>query len=155
SGDSIRIVVAEAVAGIMSNREFVKEIARKWFNNEAPFVLPDGSTTTDRNIYKNTWVFTGKDSLFNTFRRAIANYQNNYNIPKPPPAPSEFIVTSGGNKITLSWANNAESWPNFDGYRIYRAEGRPDTTYTLIFSCERENAVNQFDDVTAKRGFNY
>lgn len=95
-GDSIRIVFAEAVAGIMKDREHVKEIANKWYNDEGPFVLPDGSTTTNRNDYKNTWVFSGKDSLFTSFRRAMDNYNNGFDIPQPPPPPSNFTVTSGG-----------------------------------------------------------
>lgn len=154
-GDSVKIIVAEAVAGIMKNRDFVRQIAEKWFNNSAPFTLPNGSTTTNKNTYKNTWVFTGKDSLFQTFRRAIANYKSNYTIPKPPPPPNEFKVNSGGNKIFLKWSSNAETWPTFNGYRIFRAEGRTDTTYNLIFSCDKANVVNSFEDKTAKRGFNY
>lgn len=154
-GDSIRIVFAEGVAGIMKDRENVREIANKWFNDQGPFELPDGSTTTDRNEYKNTWVLSGKDSLFQTFRRAVDNYNSGYNIPQPPPPPQEFFVQSGGNKIALSWSDNAETWPNFDGYEIYRAEGRFDTTYQKIFECNRSNVVNSFDDVTARRGFNY
>ena len=154
-GDSIKIVLAEAVAGIMKNRENVKKIARNWFNNSGPFTLPDGSTTTDRNIYKNTWVFTGKDSLFQAFRRARANYNSDYNIPQPPPPPTEFSVLSGGNRIILSWSDNADSWPNFNGYLVYRAENQTDTTYQLIFQCDKSNVVHSFDDVTARRGFNY
>ena len=154
-GDSIRIVLAEGVAGIMSNRDHVREIAKNWFNNSGPFTLPDGSTTTDRNEYKNTWVFSGKDSLFQTFRRAIANYNSNYSIPQPPPPPDNFSVVSGGDRIALSWSDNADSWPNFNGYRVYRAEGRPDTTFDLIFSCEKNNVVHSYDDQSARRGFNY
>jgi len=154
-GDSIKIVIAEGIAGIMKNRDLVKEIAGKWFNNSGTFVLPDGSTTTDRNVYKNTWVFSGKDSLFQTFRRAIQNYQSGYNIPEPPPPPDQFEINSGGNKISLSWSNSAESWSNFNGYLLYRAEGRTDSSYTMIFSCDKNNVVNSFDDKTARRGFNY
>jgi len=154
-GDSIRIVVAECVAGIMKNRDLVKEIANKWFNNSGPFVLPDGSTTSDRNIYKNTWVFSGKDSLFQTFRRARSNFNDNYNIVQPPPPPNEFKVESGGDRIRLSWSSNAESWPNFNGYIIYRAEDRTDSTWTEIFRCDKNTVVNTFDDQTARRGFSY
>ena len=86
-------------------------------------VLPDGSTTTDHNLYKRRWVETGKDSILQTYRRALRNYQANYQIPKPPPPPSNFSVTSGGDRIILTWARNAESDPHFDGYVIYRSEG--------------------------------
>lgn len=159
-GDSIRIVIAEAVAGI--SREKNIEVARNWWawysNNKSgggPFILPDDSTTTDGNIYKNSWVFTGKDSLFQTFRRARANYNSGFKIPQPPPPPDKFTVTSGGNKILIAWSNSAETWPNFDGYRLYRADTKTDTTFELLFSCNKNNSVNSYDDVSAKRGFNY
>lgn len=152
-GDSVRIVIAEAVAGI--DRIKNKEVVGKWFNRTPPYILPNGTETTDRNVYKNSWVFTGKDSLFQAFRRAIANFKSNYNIPQPPPPPDQFYVNSGGDRIILKWSKSAETWPNFDGYRIYRAEGRTDTTFTLIFECNKNNVVNSFEDKTAKRGFNY
>jgi hypothetical protein len=156
-GDSITIVVADAVAGI--SRTKALEVAQNWFNNNtSAFILPNGTTTTDRNEYKNAWVFSGKDSLFQTFRRAINNYNNNYVIPQPPPPPENFQVASGGDRIRLSWANNAESWSNFDGYRVFRAEGRNDTVFTQIFECRQsqgQTIVNSFDDRNALRGFNY
>jgi len=160
-GDSIRIVVSEAVAGISWDKAC--EVAVNWFaNNTSAFVLPSGyaalkgySTTTDANEYKNAWVFSGKDSLFQAFRRARANYNSHYYIPQPPPPPENFTVTSGGDRIWLAWSSNAESFPHFNGYRLYRAEGRTDTTFEMIFSCERNDLVNSFVDTTAKRGFNY
>jgi hypothetical protein len=154
-GDSVRIVVAQAVAGIMKNRDSVRTIANNWFNNSSPFVLPDGSTTTDRDIYKNTWVFTGKDLLFQTFQKAIANFNSGYMIPQPPPPPDRFNVTSGANKITLTWSNSAETWPQFNGYRIYRAEGGRDSTYGKIFECDKNTVIYSFDDKTALMGFDY
>jgi hypothetical protein len=159
-GDSVRIVIAEAIAGI--SREKNIEVARNWWtwysnnkNGGGPFILPDGSTTTDGNVYKNSWVFTGKDSLFQTFRRARANYNSHYTIPQPPPPPDRFTVTSGGDRIMLQWSKSAESWPNFDGYRVYRAKTKTDTTFELIFSCNKSNVTNSFDDITASQGFNY
>jgi hypothetical protein len=159
-GDSIRIVVAEAVAGISWNKAC--EVANNWFtNNTSAFILPkgykNGATTTDANEYKNAWVFSGKDSLFQTFRRALANYNSNYSIPQPPPPPDKFEVNSGGDRIKISWSNSAESSPHFDGYRLYRSEGKTDTTYDLILECGKSsgNLVNSYDDQNAKRGFNY
>ncbi|OYV02819.1 hypothetical protein CGW93_03685 [candidate division bacterium WOR-3 4484_18] len=94
-GDSIHIVLAEAVAGL--NRKSACEIGALWYKwayegYTGPFELPDGSTTNDGNEYKNAWVFTGKDSLFETFRRAIANYKAGFNIPQPPPPPDMFMT---------------------------------------------------------------
>ncbi len=153
-GDSIRIVLAEAVAGL--SRPKSREVGRTWFENTGPFVLPDGVTTTnDRDEYKRLWVQSGRDSLFQTFRRALNNFRSGYNIPQQPPPPNVFEVRSGGDRVVLTWSDNAESSPNFQGYRIYRAEARPDTFYTQIFETRLPNIVNRYDDTTARRGFNY
>lgn len=156
-GDSIHIVIVEGVAGL--GRAARYEIGANWLEGAGPFELPDGSTTNDANEYKNEWVFTGKDSLFQTFDRATLNYESNFNILHPPPPPDEFTVTSGGDRISLTWSNNAESWPGFAGYRIYRAIHIPDTTYDEIFACglgtENPTIVNLYDDKEAARGFDY
>jgi hypothetical protein len=152
-GDSIHIVLAEAVSGL--SRQKNQEVVQNWFNENAPYTLPDGSTTSDRNEYKNAWVLSGKDSLFQTFRRAIDNYTSNFTISQPPPPPDEFMVISGEDRIFLIWSESAESWPNFDGYQIYRAVGRADTSYEMIFSCNCENNVHMFVDTTALNGYDY
>lgn len=152
-GDSIRIVLAEGVAGL--NRDKNIEIGHKWRNQIPPYILPDGSTTTDRDEYKDAWVYTGKDSLFQTFNRAIDNYSSGFNIALPPPPPDGFEIVSGADHISLSWSDNAETWPNFVGYRLFRASNRPDTSYTLIFECDTANLVNSFDDNTAETGVHY
>jgi hypothetical protein len=155
-GDSVRIVLAEAVSGISWSKAC--EVINNWSaNNTSAFVLPkgykNGATTTDKNEYKNAWVFSGKDSLLQTFRRALANYNINYAIPQPPPPPDTFRVKSDSGRIKISWSANAESSPNFNGYRLYRSEGKTDTTYDLIFDCGR--GVNSYDDQSATPGFNY
>jgi hypothetical protein len=144
--DSIRIVLAEGAAGLSRDKNI--DVGHKWFNEVPPYILPDGSTTSDRDEYKDAWVFTGKDSLFKTFDRAIDNYSSGFNIPLPPPPPDMFEIVSGMNDIHLSWSNNAESWPNFAGYRVYRAIDRPDTSYDLILECDTSNLVNSYDDNT-------
>jgi hypothetical protein len=77
----------------------------------------------------------------------------------PPPPPDLFEVNSGGDRIMLSWSNNAESFPGFAGYRIFRAIHQPDTTYNEIFACgvntEHPQIVNEFADKTPQRGFDY
>ena len=156
-GDSIRIVIAEGVNGL--NRQQCIELGQQWFDNVPPFTLPNGTTTTDRDVFKNAWVFTGIDSLFQSFGRARRNFNSNFQIPQPPPPPEIFEVNSGGDRIALSWANNAESWPGFAGYRVFRAIGQFDTTFTEVFACGRGTAnpqvVNSYDDVTAVRGQSY
>jgi len=151
TGDSIRIVLAEGVAGLSRSNNI--EVGYNWFNEIQPYILPDGSTTTDKNEYKNAWVFTGKDSLFQTFTRATDNYTSGFNIPQPPPPPDLFEVTSGSDHIQLTWSNSAEAWPNFAGYHIYRATVEPDTTYELIATLPP--GILQYDDTAVSLGFNY
>lgn len=155
-GDSIHIVLAEGVSGL--NRDSCYTIGAKWLNGQGPFKMPDGTTTNDANTYKDAWVLTGKDSIFQTFHRAIDTYNSNFNIPQPPPPPQLFNVLPGGNRITLKWSDNAESWPNFSGYRIYRAMFHPDTFYKKIYECGGASGlpvVHEFWDTTAVRGFDY
>jgi hypothetical protein len=155
-GDSIHIVIAEGVAGL--SRDQCYALGEQWHNDDAPFDLPQGGTTDDREVFKNEWVFTGKDSLFQTLSRAQENYEGGFNITDPPPPPEEFIVESGGDRISLTWANNAESWPGFAGYRIYRSMVTPDTTFELIYECGEGTPnplINQYNDTSPVRGFDY
>ncbi len=158
-GDSIHIVLAEAVAGI--SREKGYEVGKTWLEaisggGSGIYTLPDGSTTSDPDEYKDKWVFTGRDSLFQTFSRAISAYQNNLDTPKPPPPPEFFNVESGGDRIKLTWAKNAEKWPNLKGYNIYRAVNRRDSTdWQLLFTCEKPNLVYEYNDTSAIRGLDY
>jgi len=160
-GDSIRIVMAEAVHGL--SREKNREVGGNWLawtnGTGAPTLIkPNGSETTNYDEYKREWVQICEDSLLKVLRLAKRNYESGFNIPQPPPPPSEFTVTSGGDRINLTWSNNAETDPHFDGYVIYRSEGTvlsPKTVYQKIFECNKSNVVNEFDDMTAVRGFNY
>jgi hypothetical protein len=154
-GDSVRIVLAEAVAGL--SREKAYDIGAQWLANTGPFVLPGGGSTTDRAAFKDAWVMTGQDSIQQAFRRARTAFQNAYAVTPPPPPPKIFTVNSGGDRISLSWtADDAEgASPGFDGYEVWRAIGKPDTFYTKIFECDRGTLVRAFDDTSAQRGFNY
>ncbi|MBN1895498.1 fibronectin, partial [bacterium] len=160
-GDSIHIVLAGAVAGLSRGKN--REVGAKWLEyyngtGTPALVMPDGSTTTNHTEYKKAWVLTCRDSLMQTFRRALRNFKSGYAIPQPPPPPKTFEVASGGDRITLSWSNEAESDPNFDGYVIYRSEGNvlvPKTVYREIFRCGNADAVNTFNDTTAVRNFDY
>lgn len=154
-GDSIRIVLAEGVGSI--NRDLCFEVGRNMKQENAPYIMADGSETDNRMQYVNSWVQTGEDSLMQTFRRAIDNFESDFTGSMAPPAPNVFEVTSGGDKISLTWAANAESWPNFEGYRLYRAIGKPDTSYSLLFECSVSNGnlTTAYDDTSADRGFDY
>jgi len=160
-GDSIHIVFAEALSGI--SWEKCREVGANWIQwfkqtGQPTLNLPDGSTTTDYNLYKRRWCETGKDSILKTFKAAKQMYNSGYSLAKAPPPPSNFTVSSGGDRIQLSWSDNADSWPHFNGYAIYRSRGNVldyQSEYEKIFECEKSNVVHNFDDVTAIRGFDY
>jgi hypothetical protein len=163
-GESIRIVEAEGVNGL--NRQMCEDIGRRWkqaYNDpsdQGPFLLPDDSDTDDEDVYKNSWVYTGRDSILETFGRAKRNFDLNYNIPQPPLPPPVVEVESGGDRIKISWVpSESEADADFGGYRIFRAVGKPDTTYQEVFACGKgtnnPQIVNSFDDTTPIRGFAY
>ncbi len=178
-GESVHIVWAEAVDGLgrdYNDQQAVGDLREKigqtWYKtaidgqSQSDVLMPDGTTTTlsteaDADLYKDSWVYTSRDSLYKTFRKAIDLYKNkNMDLGSnmPPPPPSSFQVTSQGNRILLQWSNNAESAPGFVGYRIYRAMGEyQDSTYYLIADLNKIDAslANEFSDMTAIRGQNY
>ncbi len=137
-GESVRIVMAEGAAGI--SRERAIEAGRQFKNRQI----------TARQ--KNEVVFTSRDSLFQTFRRAIANFKSGYNIPQPPQPPSVFYVDGKADRVQLAW--EIENDPSLRSFRIYRATGRRDSTYTLIG--EVDAGARSFDDAqNLQRGVNY
>ena len=161
-GDSIRIVIAEAVGGL--DRTMNYEIGNNWFRTmmgETPeLVMPDGSITTDPNDYKNAWVYSGRDSLMQTFRRAIQAWDMGLaNVPAPPPPPTAFSAISAMDYITLSWDNSAEAYTHFAGYRLYRAPNDFNQIYEKIFECgpgtDHLEIVNTWDDVSANPVMEY
>ena len=161
-GDSIHIVFAEGVSGL--SWEKCREIGANWLQwrngtGAPPLVMPDGSTTTDHNLYKRRWCETGRDSILKTFQRAVLNAQAGYHLKSAPPPPSSFTVTSGGDRIRLEWSPSAgESDAGFNGYVVYRSRGLVldfQAEYEKIFECNKSNIVHSFDDVSARRGFDY
>jgi len=152
-GESIRIVFAEGANGL--TREEAIRIGKKY---------KDGVITTKA---KNDSVFLGRPRLLETFRRAAANFTAGYNIPQPPFPPSNFVVRGGGNKIGMTWDPNPKEGANgFAGYRVYRATGRSDSTYHLVFQAGgvkpadprvgySSSKAYSFDDTTAIRGISY
>ncbi|MXW14814.1 MAG: hypothetical protein F4120_10120 [Rhodothermaceae bacterium] len=151
-GERIRIVMAEAASGL--SREANSVIGRAYKESVADDSAPityevHGQSHT---MTKNEWVFTSRDSLFQTFRRAIANYASGYTIPRAPAPPSIFEVDGGGDRIRLTWSpHETESLP--EGWEIYRAQGRYDSTYTLVHTAS--GVETSFDDTTPIRGIDY
>ncbi|MEL7169503.1 MAG: hypothetical protein AAGN64_09155, partial [Bacteroidota bacterium] len=151
-GESVRFVIAEGAAGL--SRKATIDIGRAWKNAgarpEARISYPVGGQVFTKT--KNEWVFTSQDSLMQTFRRAIANFESGYALPQAPAPPATFTVTSGtdagqDDRILLEWMpHEGESDP--DAWRIYRARSRFDSTYALI--AELRPGARRFEDRTAE-----
>jgi hypothetical protein len=152
-GQSVKIVWAEGVNGLTFDEQVRIGLQYK-----------RGTITTKM---KNDSVLATRSRLFETMRRAVANYKSGFNIPKPPYPPATFDVRGGGDRIALTWdPNPKESANGFVGYRVYRATGRADSTYRLVYQCggTKPNDPNikydaaktyAYSDVTATRGISY
>jgi hypothetical protein len=138
-GDSITIVMAEGAAG-MNYDEQVR--LGKLFKQ--------GAISAEE---KNREVLKGRDSIFQTFKRAIENYKSGFGIPEPPRPPLTFDVNSGGDRISLSWAYDGASPIPISGFHIYRALGNYDAQYEKIV--ELDASASSYDDQAVIRGFNY
>lgn len=138
-GESVRIVMAEGVASI-SYEEQVR-VGR---------LFREGAMSA---IDKNKIVFQGRDSLFQTFRRAMENYTAGFSIPDPPRPPLTFDVTSGGDKISISWTLDGGDPNPPVGFQIYRALGSVDAPYEKIV--DLPVGTTSYDDVDVIRGFSY
>lgn len=117
-GDSIKIVLVEASAGI--SREQAEITGAAFKNGEI--------TATE----KNEVVFQSRDSLFQTFNRAIANFESGYSIPETPLPPSIVNISSAGDGVLIEWEFDGNE-ADIEGFQIYRASGRVDSTYRLLF----------------------
>ena len=134
-GDSIHIVFVEAVAGISNDKAI--EVGRQY--------------KADKNaLAKNTAFFTGKDSLFQTFQRAKANYDANWQNPEilSTPAPvSSFSSDAAPRSVGLNWSLYNENDPDISGFEIYRAIGRVDSNYHKI--ADLDKSARSYNDYSA------
>ena len=106
SGDSVKIVIVEAVNGIP------QELAIEGLESQSKLTA-------------------GLDSLQNTIDRAQVLFDNNY-IPSvlPPPSPEvEFFVLPSTQEIVVTWETDVENWidpftgeADFSYYHIYRSD---------------------------------
>ncbi len=168
-GETVTIVLCEAVSGL--SRETAKEVGTNWYKayrgDAVDLTLPSAPLYRDpepvaenadsMDIYKNMWVYTGKDSILKTFYSAKQNYDSDFGIPLAPPPPSTFEVTSQSDGVDLQWADNSTSDPTFEGYRIYRALNKPDEEYDMIFDCNMSdsNLVYAYKDMNCEMGQSY
>ncbi|MEX0858084.1 MAG: T9SS type A sorting domain-containing protein [Balneolaceae bacterium] len=132
-GESVKIVIAEASAGIS------RELA-----DETGVAFKNGDITARE---KNEVVFQGRDSLFQTFERAIENFESDYSIPEAPDPPTEFRLSSAGTGVEMEWFHDNSS--ALQGYQIYRSSGRVDSTYRLLYEADAsENFIIDGDEAT-------
>ena len=124
-GESITIVYAEAVSGI--GHAFAREVGSEYKAN-----IKSGMDADVARRTKNVKMFQGRDSLFQTFRRAIANYNSGYALRTPPPAPTYFEVNSTGAGIQLGWNYEVTDESKIDGFEIYRSAYLPDSAAIKI-----------------------
>ena len=137
-GQSIHIVCAEGASGL--SREHCLSVGK---------AFKTGAITAKA---KNDSVLTGRDSLFQTFKRAMANYNSGYNIPQPPLPPKTLNAASAGDGVDLTWDVYGGD-PLLQGFQIYRARDRSDGTYSLVTSLGA--SARSYKDTALSRGFNY
>ena len=127
-GDSVRIVVGEAVAGLPYDAalEIGRKYKRLWEQGNQYGDIwydanHDGIRQDDEVMDKNEWAIdAARDSVLKVIRRAMANYDSGFKIPQPPAPPTQFTVESDVGGISMSW-----EYPYDDpsgGFEIYRAQ---------------------------------
>ncbi|MBT3501695.1 MAG: hypothetical protein HN999_09980 [Candidatus Marinimicrobia bacterium] len=181
-GESVRIVLAEGAAGL--SREMCYQVGQNWKNDVHTGDMPTSSPLntwmmdhynggSGRNEYKNAWVFTGADSIIETFKKAKSTFdlmEAGQTLPFPPKPPAIFNVTSGGDRITIDWSNESEAEAGFDGYNLYRLKFKPDTSLfyydlangnivdldeSIASVWELPPGTGSYEDLTPERGFDY
>jgi len=138
-GDSVTIVIAEGASGL--NRARCISVGRQFKNSD---ILSQA---------KNDSVLTGKDSLFQTFRRAIANYKSGWATPEGSFSPKWFTVTSGNRGISLAWDLFASSGPAVAGFRIYRSAGTSWAPDSLVYTAGPD--ARSWTDTLVRGGIQY
>jgi hypothetical protein len=95
-----------------------------------PFSLDVGETITVVFIEYAGHRLQGVRDAVKTARWA---YENNWNIPEPPPTPDISVqrtVVNDDYKIAVKWDNLAETASDFAGYKVYRVTAYPLTDMT-------------------------
>ena len=164
-GQSVHLVIVEGIAGLEQEEATVaigNAYKRLWGAGDQYGDIEydadgDGQIEPDEVMDKNEWVMTSRDSLFQVFRRARANYQSGYDIPKPPLPPSEFHVTSGVDEVTLEWNTFPDADP--EGFEIYRTrnrfQGAVEDGYSYELVHEAGPEERSYRDTDVVRGIDY
>lgn len=154
-GEFINIVVAEGVNGLSDSTKL--GIGKIYKQSGSPpdealaIEWPPGSGVS---MTKNEWVMTARDSLFQTFDRAIANWKSEYDIPPPPLPPETFTVSSGKDSITVDW-KMYERGPTVTGFEIWRIAKRFDDPTGYVKIATLNASARSFGDTDVERGIDY
>ncbi len=158
--DSVTFVAAVGSGGI--SYEAADSIGSAWFNKQI----------TDAQ--KNEFVAMARDSLWRVMDRANWTWNRiSKGLPVPAaPAPPDITVTSGPDRIQVSWSypdgsyfldpyTNVDDW---DAWRVYRKRGafyvndpldqNSGEQWVLVFETQDRN-VTTFLDQTIQRGVDY
>ncbi len=132
-GREVKIVVAEGVTGLSEEAQWQIGRAYKLSGWDDAMIHEfdangNGVIDPDEALTKNEWVMTARDSLFQMFQRAIDNYRGGLNAPHPPPPPTSFEVTSGTDKIDLTWSGPSPS----GGWEVWRAQKHYSGVMTVL-----------------------
>lgn len=150
-GEHINVVAAEGVAGLSDSAKLMIGIKYKQLGavKETTPIEWHGVEMT-----KNEWVMTSRDSLFQMFERAIANYESDYSIPQPPLPPKTFTVTSGTDAITLEWEMYGTG-PTVTGFEIWRVAKRYTDAAGYIKIKDLASNATSYSDQDVIRGIEY
>ena len=138
-GEQVCIVVAYGVGSLDDHAAYV--IGRTWklagydddliieYDANGDGVITDvqgwnwdNIFTGDEAMTKNQWGLSVRDSLLKVFEAAKLVWDSGFNHPKEPLPPIEFRVTSGSDKIELTWQPHPAGGPPRTGWEIYRAQ---------------------------------
>ena len=116
--DDVHLVVAEGVAGLSDSAKVAIGLAYKRAGAGRDAALIEWPAGSGVEMTKNEWVMTSKDSLFDMFERAIANWESGFDIPKAPMPPATLEVTAPIGAVKLAWTTYAGEEP--EGWEIWR-----------------------------------
>jgi len=178
SGEKIKIVWAECADGLSHNKGY--QIGQQWFkakyDGESVTVTdPDNPASTmvitaaNCDAWKDAMVYSGRDSLMNTFRNAINLYNGDFysTVPEAPTPPQKVEIFSTEDGVKIVWdGSSSVAATKFEGFKIYRAYIEKDSTYREVMDCNisdgnledyRVESTNEFEftDSEPLRGQNY
>jgi len=123
SGDTLDIDDISMTAPHLPNQADTIHIPPVYRNNPWRW-QDDGYANDAANLIKDMWVYSTVDSVIRHAINAQWNFDRDYDIPVPPPAPS-IEVTSEDYQIVIDWwyEEPADVPTDLAGFRVYRSTG--------------------------------